>query len=139
MDTKGLEKLLAEMNGKEVDVGWFESNRYEDGTQVAAVAACNELGEGNIPARPFMRKAFDDGSATVVERFHKDASMLITGKLTIDQVLGRVGMHYEAAIVESIKNGGWQPNAPITIKRKGFDKPLIETGIMWQSPTHVIS
>ncbi|WLW40830.1 hypothetical protein GNAINCEL_00048 [Serratia phage KKP 3709] len=58
---------------------------------------------------------------------------LLAGKITVDQMLNQIGMAMENSIVDSIKNGGWTPNAPSTIAKKGFDMPLIDDGHMWQN------
>lgn len=41
-------------------------------------------------------------------------------------------------IQKEIVNGDFVPNSPETIKRKGSDKPLIDTGRMRQSINYVI-
>ena len=40
---------------------------------------------------------------------------------------------------ESLVNGPWVRNAPSTIKRKGFDKPLWETGELHDSMSAEVS
>ena len=47
-------KKLAEM---EVVVGFQEGQAYEDGTSMAEVAAYNEFGSSDTPARPFMKQS----------------------------------------------------------------------------------
>ena len=61
------------------------------------------------------------------------AKQLIEGTIEADQALGQIGQHLENCIVESIQYGGWQKNADSTVEGKGFDKPLIDTALMWQS------
>jgi hypothetical protein len=92
-----------------------------------------------IPARPFMRLAwstFNADRSSIQKRIAQD---LISGKITIDQALGQIGLELEKHIVKSIRNGNWAPNARSTVSAKGFDKPLIETSFMWQSVTSKVS
>ena len=46
-------KKLAE---SEIQVGFQSDQTYEDGTSLAEIAAINELGSSDTPARPFMRQ-----------------------------------------------------------------------------------
>ena len=146
MSMKDVSDMLKKLHGKSCEIGWFESNKYTNGVPVASVAAWNDLGvtdeEGKvlIPSRPFVRTAIADGNASVDDEVKRSFNLVIQRKITPDQVLGRVGLHFEAAIVDSIKNGGWVANAESTVARKGFDKPLIGvTGLLWQSVTHKTS
>jgi hypothetical protein len=63
----------------------------------------------------------------------------INGQITIEQLLKQIGMAMENEISDSIVNGGWIPNSPRTEKRKGFNKPLIETSQMFQTITSKVS
>ncbi|MEY4296116.1 MAG: hypothetical protein RLY82_1804, partial [Pseudomonadota bacterium] len=47
-----LERIAKEMSGT-VSVGFFPGATYPDGESVANVAAINEYGGRNTPARPF--------------------------------------------------------------------------------------
>lgn len=143
-------KALQSMKGLTVEAGWFDSTRYpsEEGAQgllVSEVARLNEFGHiavlnfGHgpvrieVPARPFMRYAYElfvQDRRTIENNI---AKKIFSGKIDARQALGQIGLAMEARIVKSIKNGPWQPNAKYTIRVKGFDKPLIHTSLMWQS------
>ncbi len=69
----------------------------------------------------------------------KIARQIIERKITGDQAMGQIGLILEGYIVKSIRDGGWQGNADSTIKKKGFDKPLIDTGHMWKTVTSKVS
>ena len=56
-------KLEKRLNPKlELEVGFFESATYKDGTKVAQVAYWNEYGTPTIPPRPFFRDAIKEKS-----------------------------------------------------------------------------
>ena len=42
---------------EELQVGFFATAKYPDGTPVTNVAVWNEFGTGSIPERPFFRQA----------------------------------------------------------------------------------
>jgi phage gpG-like protein len=93
----------------------------------------------DIPARPFMRLAWKNFSVNASKLQAKIASGIVNRKITAEQGLAQIGMELENQIVKSIRDGGWAPNAPSTVVKKGFDKPLIESSLMWKSVTSKVS
>lgn len=140
-------KALKELRGKEVQTGWFESDKYADGTSTAYVARIVNFGcvvKQNgitiiIPARPFMQKAYANFVSNRKKLENGLAKKLIEGKITPEQALAQIGMAMEGCIVESIRDGEWIPNAASTIAKKGFDKPLIDSAHMWQTVNSKVS
>ena len=119
-----------------VNVGWFEDQTYEDGLPVAKVARWNEFGtKQGIPQRPFMRKTMMEHEKewieilrTLVQReIDKDKN------IDIDKALKKFGELVKGDIQETILTGGFEKTAPSTIKRKGHDTPLVDTGVMISS------
>ncbi|ATN92772.1 hypothetical protein QGX11_gp009 [Pseudomonas phage PPSC2] len=132
-------KRLDQLDGTEVDVGFFEEDRYgpeNDNLPVATVAAYNEFGTTHNPQRPFMSDAFsDEMSQRVMAKLMGDifSAALKNGMATkrLLNVLGRVtGELIEISIQQYAATGG---NSPATIKAKGKDTPLIDTGKMIES------
>jgi hypothetical protein len=155
-------KALKAIEGKKVEAGWFASDIYPAGgtrgngqgeaVPVARVARILEFGATirrtapsgkayviNIPARPFMRYAWSQFSKDRMQVQAKIAHKLIQGQITADQALGQIGLAIEGHIARSIKSGPWAPNAAATIRIKGFDKPLIDTGHMWKTVSSKVS
>lgn len=152
MITRQIE-ALKKLNGKKVEAGWFETDRYgankngSVGMPVAAVARINEFGatiEKNekkiiIPARGFMRGAWLAFSANRKKIQARIAKQMLENNKTPEQALGMVGNLLEGYIVGSIRDGEWEPNAPSTTAKKGFDKPLIDSGHMWKTVNSKVS
>lgn len=86
-----------------------------------------------IPARPFMRLAWSNFLLQKGPMQKKMAREIFEGKKSPTQCLSDIGLILEGLIAKSIKNGGWTPNAPSTVRKKGFDKPLIDDAIMLQT------
>jgi hypothetical protein len=146
-------KALKEMEGYTVEAGWFASARYKAGKRVnpkmvgvpvARIARINEFGakikhSGGkttvIPARPFMRLAVQNFKAARIDKQAAIARQMLSGKIKPEQAMAQIGLVMENCIVDSIKNGKWEPIAESTRKRKGFPTPLIDTGQMWQAVT----
>jgi hypothetical protein len=138
-----LERALQELGrklgrGGAVKVGYLANATYPDGKSVAMIGAIQEFGAParNIPPRPAIRnmireksKDWPESAANILRHTNNDVPLTL-------QMLG-----------EGIK-GQWQqairdlwspPLAPATVKRKGFDKPLISTSHMLNSVAWEVS
>lgn len=147
LDAK-LEEIARKMGGGAVEVGFDDKARYPDGTLVAMVAWWNEFGrqikkeqkdaKGKVtqtatfqPPRPFFRN--------MIAKDSKNWPGLIAaglkhnnfdGKLTLAQV----GEHIRGKLIQSINELTEPELAQSTKDKKGWDKPLIETKLMVDSP-----
>lgn len=106
---------------------------------VAAIAAVNEFGsrDGRIPARSFLRWTADTHRAAIVDKIRVAIREAMDGKRPIDKGLGRVGTFVVGLVRKRIRDLDDPRNADSTIKAKGADNPLINTGhlrrvIDWQ-------
>ena len=128
-----LEKLAE----SEIEVGFQGDETYDDGTSLAEVAAYNELGSSDTPARPFMRQSFENHESEL-KAACDDANTLLSNGGTAEQALNQIGIICRGLVQEEIVEGYFAPNAPSTIKKKGSDQPLIDTGYMRQSVNYVV-
>lgn len=135
-----------------VEVGFYHSARYPDGTPVTSVAAWNEFGtkrngKQHVPPRPFFRQA-NEAAKPVVKEFmeqHIDPKTL-----HVTTVHGEiVGNLLKSNLQRSIVKLREPPNAPATMrakdkmkgkrnKRYGKHNPLIMTGKMHISATYKV-
>lgn len=99
-------------------------------TSVAQVAFWNEFGTKGMPARPFMRTTIEqkspkwgDSLAYVLKASGYDAHRAFTS----------MGQGIQGQIKQTIANWTDPSNAPLTVKIKGFNKPLTDEGILQQS------
>lgn len=140
-----LDKLLKRYDNDEVlAIGYPAAEtggiRYPDGTSVVLVATVNNFGSQSqgIPARDFMSQ----GGAPAVEATAPIAEALVPllnqGKVTPADILRDMGPFAEAAFKAKLTEGPWEPNAPATITKKGSSRPLIDTGLLRNSLTHVV-
>ena len=113
-----------------VRVGIIESQTYPNGESVAQVAYWNEYGTATIPARPFFRNTIAEKQD---EWADKAASILQHTDGDVGRALALIGEGVKGDIVEAIQNFAEPPNADSTVKRKGFDKPLVDTGDLWRA------
>lgn len=134
---EALEKKLAELaerlgESKTLRVGFLEGATYPDGESVPMVAAANEFGDPamNRPPRPFFRNMIADkspqwgddiGKIAVATNYDTSTLLPLMGERIKDQLQGSIREFYDP------------PLSPYTIKKKGNDKPLIETSHMLNS------
>lgn len=122
-------KAIADKMSGHVDVGFLEGATYPDGTPVAAVAFWNEYGASG-PPRPFFRGMIAEESPSWPD---KVAHLAKATHNNGPKVLALMGEEIEGALKQSITSFTDPPNAPSTIKRKGFNKPLVDTAHMLNS------
>lgn len=89
----------------------------------------------NIPPRPLLKPVLNKHKDKILEIFGKVYAMLLAGDeqgadRELDILAQRVQRWTQSFFTE---DNGWAPNAPSTIRRKGSDKPLIDTGSLRQS------
>lgn len=128
---------LKKMTDMEIQVGFQGDQKYEDGTSIAQVAAVNEFGASDIPERPFMRQSFENHEGEL-QAACDAAQRLVSSGGSAEQALQQIGVIAKGLVQDEIVNGGFAPNAESTIKKKGSEQPLIDTGTMRQSVNFVV-
>lgn len=136
-----LERKLAELaanlaSGQVLRAGFLEGATYPDGTPVATIAAANEFGrpENNQPPRPFFRQAIAENRG----RWAKGLGALIAQGKPIEQALLLTGEVVKGDIQASIRELVSPELSPVTVAKKGFDKPLIDSSHMINSTGHEV-
>lgn len=132
-----LKQKLAELSatlgkGGGVKVGFLAGATYPDGTSVPMVAAVQEFGSptNNIPPRPFFRNMIADKSPEWPDAI---AGLLQSTNYDVNKTLALTGEAIAGQLKQSIIDLVDPPLVPATIARKGFDKPLIDTGTLLNS------
>ncbi len=113
-------------------VGFMGNATEADGTPVALVAAMNEFGHGNVPPRPFFRRTIKKRSDAWG---HNLGVALVKTDFDAKKALTMLGVGVKDDVQDGIRELVSPPLAESTVKRKGFDKPLIETSTMLNSVT----
>jgi hypothetical protein len=130
---------IARLTGGEtaLRVGFLENARYPDGTPVGMVAAIQDFGapRAGIPPRPFFRNMI----ATKHGEWPKAiAALLKTHHYDVAAALDEAGAAIAGQLRQSIVDTNSPPLKPATIRRKGFAKPLVDTGHMLNSIDHEV-
>lgn len=130
-----------------IDIGFFETDKYPDGTPVSLVAASNELGvpDQGIPSRPFMRMAYKDKKESWNRLAGNLFAQVTAGKMDWDKALNQIGLVIVGDVKQSITDNTFEPLAESTVaararKSKSYtDKPLIDTSRMLTSIKHKVT
>jgi hypothetical protein len=132
-----LNKIAGDFSDLQLKAGFLEGATYPDGTPVPMVAATNEFGNpaNNQPPRPYFRNAISTNEGEWQEAMTR---LIGNGGDTRD-VLSLLGEIIVDDIKESIRQLDAPPLSPVTIARKGFDKPLIDTSNMLNSVSYEVS
>jgi hypothetical protein len=120
-----------------VEVGFLANSTYPDGTPTAMIAAIQEFGAParNIPPRPFFRGMITAKSG---EWPAAVANLLKANDYDSAVTLDQTGAAIAGQLRQSIVDFTSPPLSPKTIAKKGFDKPLVDTGHMLASIDHVV-
>ena len=122
-----LKQALADANDESLQVGWFDSAKYEDGTPVAGVAAAQEFGTKTAPPRPFFRPAVEDNKDAWSSLVESGARAMTEGNADMQQVMGGLGLKVEADIKDKI-TGPHLALSPITLALRKLRNDGVEIG-----------
>ncbi len=143
----GYDKVMAgirDIAGK--DLGVTIGVHAKEGSEIVIIAATNEFGNldqsavGAIPERSFLRSTVDAGEAEILADLQGAVIFALDGE-DLEKSLGLVGEKWVGKVKKTIKDLKTPINAPSTIRQKGSDNPLIDTGqnlrnrITWQIRT----
>lgn len=135
-------KTLRELTELEVRIGYQRgtlSGNPDNSSRadLVDIAMWNEFGTVNIPSRPFMRDSVDKHEAAINHMLTAQKDALLHGA-TAREILNTAGLFQQDLIQTEIEQGDFVANAPTTIRKKGSDKPLIDTGTLKNSVHHIV-
>ena len=119
-----------------VRVGFLESASYPDGTKVAMVAALLNFGIANGKAWPFFTQMIAEkapGWGETLAQFLRDTDY------DVPKALAGLGTEIAGQLQQAIHDTNAPALEPSTIARKGFAKPLIDTGTMFKFVSYEVT
>lgn len=142
VDKDGGYKALLALNrelsrGITAEVGIFapdSTNQYPDGATVIEAAVYNEFGTADIPERSFLRSTVDENKGAYADLSAQIIRhAIIVGDDNIDRGMADLADEMRDDTRRKIRTLRTPRNAPSTAKAKGFDNPLVETGLLERS------
>lgn len=135
-----MKKDLLKASGQEVQVGIVDPVRYgpeNENLYVAQVWDWQESGlpAQNIPPRPAIRVGFmaPIKKGSYDNYFIESIQRVAEGKSTFKQEYTKLGTMAKVDLKKAVANWDTPRNAPLTVALKGFDNPLIDTGLLYDS------
>lgn len=145
---------MKKLSKYELCVGFQSDGGGEEGEpDIVDIAAYNEYGTYASEARPFMAQTVEKHGDKIRNMFEQSAAEIQNGS-TVEAALNTVGVQAVTYMQQSITDGNYKPNAPITvkggwmknkksgkpfkIKGKKTAQPLIGSGRMRASVTYVV-
>ena len=126
---RAIMRTLERLDGTEIVAGILkDSGNTSKGPSFVDIAFWNEYGTRRIPSRPFIRISADTNRRawermaqncvnSVMDGASPQSAGAVVGKRMVEDIRKVFGDKSKLA-----------PNAPSTIRKKGHDKPLIDTG-----------
>lgn len=112
-----LAETLARVDGLVLRIGWLDP-------EAAAIAAPNELGgDPGPPQRATLEPALDESRDLIGDLTAEAVRDAAAGR-SARPALERLGRRLEDEVRARILAGPAPPNAPSTVRRKGYDAPL---------------
>lgn len=135
-----IKKNLLKASNLEVQVGIVEPTYYgsdNDNLSVAQVWQWQEEGlpAQNIPSRPAIRVGFmaPIKKGLYDSYFVESIQRIAEGKSTFKQEYTKIGVMAKVDLKEAVEQWDSPRNSPVTIEIKGFDNPLIDSGLLYDS------
>jgi len=115
--------------------------KYEDGTSLADVMTWNHYGTETIPPRPVLRIAAENvmsNNEEIKKALNTYFKNILVNPGDVEklekEMLRKIGVQVIKEAKRIIASGNeLQHNAPGTVRKKGFNKPLYETGLLIKS------
>jgi hypothetical protein len=134
----GGDRLQAKLNdlarrlgkGGKVRMGYLEGATTPDGVSIPMYAAANNFGAPamGVPPRPFFTNMIAEKSEGWGDSL---LGILKANSYDVGLSLDKLGEHMKGQLQDSINQTNAPPLSPKTIARKGFAKPLIDKGYMF--------
>lgn len=134
----GFTKRIEEMDKTIATIGLHEdAGSYPDGDHIPDIGFFNEYGatNANIPERSFIRSTIEEKLPVLKQKTEELKNEIITNAAPVKAGLAKIAFYIQESIKGKITDIKFPPNAISTIRRKGFDDPLIESQLMQRSIT----
>jgi hypothetical protein len=140
---RGMKTSLSVGVSKKLQIGFFSEDRYgpeNSNFPVALVAAWQDkgapfVGDKHIPARPFMSVGLKEllKSPLYTSKYKKAYIDILENNSDFERQYKKISIDVVPRLKKIIDRWAIPPNAPATVKEKGFNDPLINTGKMRDS------
>lgn len=139
-----IQRSLQELAKKDVLVGVPEaSSNRKDSNEVTNAELVYMHTHGsplwNLPPRPIIEPAIEANKEEIGGLLREALTNALDGR-PFEVALKKAGMKGQNVVRAWFVDprNGWAPNSPVTIARKGSERPLIDTGEMRKAITYIV-
>ncbi len=124
---------------QEMNINMAKGAKYSEAYSMYIASHGSPLWQA--PPRPIIEPAIEANKAQIAEKFKK---IYIAAEhndpKAMDAAINSVGLYAQNKVRAWFRDprNNWAPNSPLTIKLKGSNRPLIDTGALRQSITYVV-
>lgn len=124
---------------QEMNINMAKGAKYSEAYSMYIASHGSPLWQA--PPRPIIEPAIEANKAQIAEKFKK---IYIAAEhndpKAMDAAINSVGLYAQNKVRAWFRDprNNWAPNRPLTIKLKGSNRPLIDTGALRQSITYVV-
>lgn len=129
-------KHISVKAGVQSDAGMSKGRKP---AKIVEYATYNEFGTATIPARPFISSTADKKRTEWLGYMDDGVNAVMQGKTDLKRVFNKLGLKMTGDIKRTINQLKVPPNKSSTIKAKGSNKPLIDSGSLLGSIRHEVS
>lgn len=127
------QRRLNQLNSYEASVGAIKSVPEHTPEELQKIVRYNEFGTSKIPARSFLRgTVYRNSKHSWRFASHEAVKQVVDGKITGHAAYKAMGDQITKDVRRQIDTIG-PKNASSTIKKKGRNQPLIDTGGLYRS------
>lgn len=112
-----------------VGIHYTEGSSSHGESTVADIAERHEFGLG-VPERSFIRAWYDETKVELEAVMKEQLRLALERRESFEWAAERVALWSQASMQKRIANRINPPLHPMTIKNKGSDVPLIDTGVL---------
>lgn len=117
------------MNPQKIEVGTVTNYSVKGGFDAFGLSNVLDSGSSRgVPGWNYNQKAFEQFNPKAARYFKEGVARIINGSFDVAAMTNKIGTEASTrykSMIERIKS---PPNSPVTIARKGFNNPMIETG-----------
>lgn len=139
-----IQRAMRSITGR-IEIGYFNKmHTSKDGERVSMsiIAHTHEFGRGprsfpvpmgRIPKRPYISPVLESNKGKYLRLAGSQITPVLLGRQSFKGGIDKIGRTAIRDIQLYMVNGTFAPLSPLTIKKKGTTKPLIDTGQLLQS------
>ena len=117
------------MNRQKIEVGTVTNYSVKGGFNAFGLSNVLDTGSSRgVSGWNYNQKAFEQFKPMAARYFKEGVAKIINGSFSVEAMTNKIGTEASTkykAMIERIKSPA---NSPATIKKKGFNNPMIETG-----------